>query len=119
VNRLGKVLLGVSAVFVAVLAVHLATTVDIPAKAREVRRNLEQTTTLAEFVKVAEGNALKCSVGAAPAQTAVSCWWFEPDRPYDLLSWFDFVSGAIEASGNFVDGRKTGQYEIRDVYTGP
>lgn len=118
-KRLGALLLGILAVATAVFVMHVATTVDVPAKTEQVRMALEQTTTAAEFIRIAEGHGFKCSTSNAATQTSVRCWWFEPERLYDVIAWFQLVYGAIRANGTFVDGRKSGGYEIDDVYTGP
>ena len=88
--------------------------IDVHAKANEVRAALNKTETQDEFIRVAESHGLDCkdsSVGHAV------CWWTEPDRGLfdsDMWTW-----GSIHAFGEFTDGRKSGDYDVKDVYTGP
>jgi hypothetical protein len=43
------------------------------------------------------------------------CWWFETTQPHDLIGQFDLVTRAIQATGPFIGGIKTGAYDVEEI----
>jgi hypothetical protein len=96
----------------AVLLQACAGKVDVKAKADDARAALNATDTRDQFIRIAESHGFDCKGSTV---SVAHCWWTEPDRGlFNGITW-----GAISAHGEFVDGRKSGEYEVKDVYTGP
>lgn len=90
--------------------------IDAKAKADELRTLLNRADTLKDFIGIAVAEGFDCKHST---ETEANCWWYEPDKP----SWTSLVPcaeiiSAINASGNFVEGRRQGDYVVKDSYTG-
>jgi hypothetical protein len=109
-------------VAVGLVVINEVNTIDIPAKAKQIREALEPVNSEAEFLRITAANDLECETRPIPDQTGgtrVVCWWFETTQSYDLIGQFDLVLGGIRTVGTFIGGAKSGAYDVEDGYTGP
>jgi hypothetical protein len=90
--------------------------IDAKAKADALRLSLEKTSTLSDFIRVAQSEGLDCKHSTADE---ANCWWREKSTASatSLVPCAEIFS-AIMASGKFVDGKRRGDYDVQDVYTG-
>ncbi len=110
--------LGLLFVFVAVPAIHWITHVDFDAKADQIRAELETTTSQAEFLQVAESQGMKCETEQG-STVHVKCRFVKQWQVYDLLDYLDWLSEYVMANGQFIDGRKSGDYRVWVSWDGP
>src|SRR5262245_29176395 len=84
----------------------------VEAKASNVRAALSKIETREDFVRAAESRGLKCW---DITSQRVICAWTEPFRPNDPAA----TLGLIQAAGEFIDGRKSSDYEVKVAYISP
>jgi hypothetical protein len=90
--------------------------VDTRAKADEIRAALQSAQTRDDFMSIAQRNGLACfDIDAS----RVSCTWHQPRKPsLAFATPCGETPGMVSADATFVDGRRQGDYDIRDSYTG-
>lgn len=105
-RRLGLGLTLLSALF---LVTSCEKKIDVAAKTEGVRNALASATMRADFIKVAEANGLDCSLST---ETYANCIWHHKSEPAIAVSPCTTFLSMITATGNFIDGRRQGDYDV-------
>jgi hypothetical protein len=89
------------------------------AVAEDVRTQLEPATTLSDFTRVSEKSGLWCLDYADSGHTVAFCRKDLSSRIYSWVSWLEWHPKGVTAYGEFVDGRKSAEYDVRIQTLGP
>jgi hypothetical protein len=85
----------------------------VETKSKAVKTALAGVATRDGFLRVAQDQGFDCG---PPTAGEIACWWEAPSEESMVPA--GSLAPGIRVSGTFVDGMKSGEYEVTEFYAG-